>query len=142
MEQTAGARIGAAIGTGIGAIVDGIASIGTELQLDRLAQSAADGAATAGGALKEDWSRWHEAQPITSASVATAAAATAALAAFAGKRGLMVALTGSAIAGTLLLPIFLVELLQAEDALRKRSPSTPRRPVALIPIRSSSASGS
>jgi len=50
---------------------------------------------------------------VTATTVAGAAAATAALAAFAGKRGAIMALTGSAFAGALLLPLLLAEWMRA-----------------------------
>jgi hypothetical protein len=120
MEQTLGTRLGTAIGAGIDAIVDGFGKIGHDLQLDVLAKQALEGARAAGSGIKEGWTEWHDVQPITSTTVATAAAATSVLAAFAGKRGLMLALTGSALVGPLLLPILIVELMQAEEALRSR----------------------
>lgn len=120
MEQTAGARIGGAIGVGIDAIADGVRKIVYDLQLDLLAEGAADGVEAAGDHVKHVWTVWHDAQPITSAAVTGAAAATAVLAAAAGKRGLMLALTGSAVGGALLLPVFLVELMQTREALRDR----------------------
>jgi hypothetical protein len=120
MEQTAGARIGAAIGVGIDSIVAGVKKIGYDLQLDLLAEAAVDGAEAAGDHIVEGWTRWHESQPLTSTTVVGAAAATAVLAAAAGKRGLMLALTGSAIGGALLLPIFLTELMQTAAPLRDR----------------------
>jgi hypothetical protein len=123
MERSVGMRLGTAIGVGIDAIVESVAKIGHDLQLDLLAEAAHDGAEAAGDFVKDGWSEWHEAQPITSTAVTAAAAATTVLAGVAGKRGLMLALSGSAIAGTLLLPIFLVELLQAEEALRNRRES-------------------
>jgi len=123
MERTVGTRLGAAIGAGIDAIVESVAKIGYDLQLDLLAEAAYDGAEAAGDFVTDGWSEWHDVQPITSTAVTAAAAATTVLTALAGKRGLMMALSGSAIAGTLLLPIFLVELMQAEEALRSRRES-------------------
>jgi len=120
MRKTMGRRLGTAIGVGVDAIVAGVAKIGRDLQLDVLAEEALDGAAAAGESVVEGWLDWHDVQPVTATTVTTFAAVTAALAAFAGKRGLMVALTGSAVAGTLLLPVLLVELLQTEEALRDR----------------------
>jgi len=120
MEQTAGARIGAAIGVGIDSIVDGVRKIGYDLQLDLLAEAAVDGAEAAGDYIVDGWTTWHESKPITSTTVVGAAAATAVLAAAAGKRGLMLALTGTAIGGALLLPILLTELMQTAEPLRDR----------------------
>lgn len=119
MEEARGTRFGEAIGAGIEAIFDGVAKIGHDLQLDLLAEAAYDGAEAAGDFVKDGWSEWHEAQPVTSTAVTGAAAATAVLAAAAGKRGLMLALSGSAIGAAVLLPILLVELMQAEEARRK-----------------------
>jgi hypothetical protein len=124
MEQTTGNRIGAAIGVGIDAIVDGVKKIGYDLQLDQLAEAAVDGAEAAGDHVMDGWAAWHETQPVTSTAVTGAAALTVVLAAAAGKRGLMLALTGSAIGGALLLPIFLVELTQTAEALRNRADGT------------------
>ena len=123
MERTMGARLGTAIGAGIDVIVESVVKIGHDLQLDLLAEAAYDGAEAAGDFVKDGWTEWHDVQPITSTSVTAVAAATTVLAAVAGKRGLMMALSGSAIAGTLLLPVFLVELMQAEEALRSRRES-------------------
>jgi hypothetical protein len=124
MRETLGRRLGTAVGSAVGsgveAIVDGFAKIGRDLQLDVLAEEALDGAAAAGETAVEGWLDWHDVQPVTSTAVTTAALATTALVAFAGKRGLMLAFTGSAVAGTLLLPVLLVELLQAEEAIRGR----------------------
>jgi hypothetical protein len=120
MEQETGTGIGAAIGVAIDAIVDGVRKIGYDLQLDLLAEAAVDGAEAAGDHIADGWTTWHESHPITSTAVAGAAAATAVLAAAAGKRGLMLALTGSAVGAALLLPIFLVELMNTADALRNR----------------------
>jgi len=120
MEEARGTRFGEAIGAGIEAIFDGVAKIGHDLQLDLLAEAAYDGAEAAGDFVKDGWSEWHEAQPVTSTAVTGAAAATAVLAAAAGKRGLMLALSGSAIGAAVLLPILLVELMQAEETRRKR----------------------
>lgn len=119
MEEARGTRFGEAIGAGIEAIFDGVAKIGHDLQLDLLAEAAYDGAEAAGDFVKDGWSEWHEAQPVTSTAVTGAAAATAVLAAAAGKRGLMLALSGSAIGAAVLLPVLLVELMQAEEARRK-----------------------
>jgi len=118
MERTVGEKFGTAIGAGIDVMVEGVAKIGHDLQLDLLAEAARDGAEAAGDFVKDGWTEWHHAQPLTSTAVTAAAAATMVLAAVAGKRGLMMALSGSAIAATLLLPIFLVELMQAEEASR------------------------
>ena len=120
MGQTLGTRFATAVGAGIDAIVEGVGKIGHDLQLDVLAEQALEGAQAAGSGTLEGWTEWHDVQPITSTTVAAAAAATSVLAAFAGKRGLMVALTGSAFVGTLLLPMIIVELMQAEEALRNR----------------------
>lgn len=125
MERTLGTGIGTAIAGGIDALVEGVAKIGRDLQLDLLAEAAYDGAEAAGDFVKDGWAEWHEAQPITSTAVTSAAAATTLLAAVAGKRGLMLALSGSAIAGSVLLPLFLVEWLQAEEARRGRRESKP-----------------
>jgi hypothetical protein len=119
MEEARGTRFGEAIGAGIDAIFEGVAKIGHDLQLDLLAEAAYDGAEAAGDFVKDGWSEWHEAQPVTSTAVTGAAAATAVLAAAAGKRGLMLALSGSAIGAAVLLPVLLVELMQSEEARRK-----------------------
>ena len=87
MGRTVGSRFGTAVGVGIEAIVDGVAKIGHDLQLDVLAADALEGAEAAGSGIKAGWTEWHEVQPITATSVTAAAAATTALAAFAGKRG-------------------------------------------------------
>lgn len=123
MERSVGTRLGTAIGAGIDAIVESVAKIGYDLQLDLLAEAAHDSAEAAGDFVKDGWTEWHDVQPVTSTAVTAAAAATTVLAAVAGKRGLMMALSGSAIAGTLLLPIFLVELMQADESRRSRHES-------------------
>jgi hypothetical protein len=113
MEDTIGTRIGDTVAAGVDAIADGIAEIGDALLLDELARQARSGAKAAGRAAHEGFREWHEAQPVTSTTVAGAVAATAALAAFAGKRGALMALTGSAFAGALLLPLLLAEWMGA-----------------------------
>jgi hypothetical protein len=123
MEGSAGTTLGAALGAGVDAVVDGVKKIAYDLQLDLLAEAAYDGAEAAGDLVKDGWSDWHETQPITSTAVTGAAAATAVLAAAAGKRGLMLALSGTAIGAALLLPVILVELLQSEEKLRHRRES-------------------
>lgn len=119
VEETLGTRFGSAFGVGIDAIVEGVRKIGHDLQLDLLAEAAYDGAEAAGDQVKEGWSAWHEAQPVTSTAVTGAAAATAVLAAAAGKRGLLLALTGSAVGGALLAPIIAVEVMRAMESSRR-----------------------
>ena len=114
--------MGMAIGAGIDAIVEGVVKIGRDLQLDLLAEAAHDGAEAAGDFVVDGWTEWHDVQPITSTAVTAAAAATTVLAAVAGKRGLMMALSGSAIAGHTAFP----HHSRGVDAGQRSTPRPPR----------------